>query len=672
MKFVYGKRDFATRERGEENCYLLTNGLGGFSSATMIGSATRSDHAFLMACTRAPNHRFHLIHRLEEEVVIQGDSVHISSQKFADRGREPVNRSQELADCDRDEDGFLYLNCFTFEDYPRWTFQVGGVEIIKETAMKQLSNTVAVRYRIDNRTAGEVDFVVTPYLQFVPKGGEVLEGQAVFARDNKIWSDQLQLSFHTDGETEYFPPRFVRGLFYAYDACDGRRSQGNAWVNHRVKKTVSPHSRGSLEIVYRGEEAGTEEVWESAGELIAAARSNRKKLEQACGLASEAGRMLAKSAGQFISLRESTGGKTILAGYPFFGDWGRDTMIALPGCCITTGQTETAKSILLTFAGYCRKGLLPNLFPEGKDEPLYNTADASLLFVNAVYLYYEKTKDISFVKKVWPVMKEMAEWYQKGTDYCIGMDEDGLLRAGDGLDQVTWMDVRVGTFLPTPRHGKPVEINAYWYNALCIMAYFYDVLENTEKKNPFRDLSRKVKKSFCEKFWDEEMGCLKDLVSGTDADRQVRCNQIWAVSMAFGPLDKEKERKVVDAVYEKLYTPLGLRTLEMGDSQFHGRYGGTQMERDAAYHQGTVWIFPLGAYYLAYLKTRNYSKEALDVVKRQLEALESALGEGCIGQLPEIYDGENPDFSRGCFAQAWSVGEILRVYEACEIHAKRQ
>ena len=389
----------------------------------------------------------------------------------------------------------------------------------------------------------------------------------------------------------------------------------------------------------------------------------QKTLKEQAGFHSPVACELAKSADAFVSRRESTGGSTILAGYPFFEDWGRDTMIALPGICIATGQYDTAKEILRTFAVHEQKGLMPNLFPEGGNEPLYNTVDAALLFINCVYLYYEATKDQAFAEEMYPVMGRILEGYHEGTDYGIHMDEDGLILAGEGLWQVTWMDVRVGEILPTPRHGKPVEINAYWYNALCIMERFAALLH---QKWEYPGLKEQVKQSFSEQFWMEEKHCLKDLVSGTEADRQIRCNQIWAISMPFTMLEPEKEREVVETVFETLYTPYGLRTLEMADGEFHPFYGGAMEERDMAYHQGTVWTFPLGAYYLAFLKVNGYTKEAKEIVKDQLEILESALREGCIGQLPEIYDGENPTRSKGCFAQAWSVGELLRVYEAIE------
>ena len=393
-------------------------------------------------------------------------------------------------------------------------------------------------------------------------------------------------------------------------------------------------------------------------------KEERKKLERQSGLRGETARFLAKSAHQFVSRRESTGGKTILAGFPFFEDWGRDTMIALPGVCLSTRQYEDARSILRTFARYERQGLMPNLFPEGKSEPRYNTADAALLFINCVWLYYRASADAAFIEEMYPVMERIIASYQDGTDYEIHMDDDCLIAAGSGLDQVTWMDVRVNDILPTPRHGKPVEINAYWYNALRIMGECARLLQ--KDPSAYERIAEKVKEAFAEKFWMEEHHCLKDVISGTSADKQIRCNQIWAVSMPFTMLDAEKESQVVDTVFEKLYTSYGLRTLDKDDPEFQPVYGGEVLKRDLAYHQGTVWTYPLGAYYLAYLKVNGYSDAAKAYVRRQMEVLESALREGCIGQLPEIYDGEDPVSSKGCFAQAWSTGELLRVYEALE------
>ena len=648
MKFVYGKQDFKTLERGQENCYLLTNGLGGFSSVTVIGSAARNDHAFFMACTKAPNHRYHMIHRLRERLVTAEDSVYLSSQEFAD-GKEP-------------EDGYLRLSSFQFEDCSVWMYHTAGVEVRKTAAMKQGENTIAVRYEIQNHRREACTLQVVPFLQFVKKGDDLDMDQAFSCSDGRVSSAGLDLYFSTDGIVTGFEPVYET-YYYAYDACDGRRETGKALANHGVSLTAGAGVCSSLEIVY-----SLEPVTETAEAILEGAVRYRRELERQAGFQSEAASMLAKSAAQFIARRESTGGDTILAGYPFFEDWGRDTMIALGGCALATGRFETVKSILRTFLKAEKNGLMPNLFPEGGSEPMYNTVDAALLFINSVYLYYERTNDISFVRECYPVMEHIVKRYEEGTEFGIHMDEDGLIAAGKGFDQVTWMDVRIGDILPTPRHGKPVEINAYWYNALRIM----ERLGGTASAAHYGRLAELVKQSFNEKFWLEEKHCLKDVISGredggrADTDNQIRCNQIWAVSMAFSMLSPEKEKQVVETVAEKLYTPYGLRTLSEDDREFRPCYGGSQFDRDLAYHQGTVWVFPLGGYYLAYLKVHGYSEAAKAEVYRRLEVLEGAMREGCAGQLPEIYDGKNPVSSKGCFAQAWSVGEILRVYEALE------
>lgn len=646
MKWIYGKQDWKTLERGLENCYLLTNGLGGFSSLTMPGAVSRNDHALLMSCGKAPNCRYNLVHRLKEELRIEDESIFLSTQEFEEK--EP-------------ETGYLHLTSFTYDDTPVWRFLANGVEIRKEIGMLQKKNTVAVHYKIQNRSSRKITFAVTPFYQFVPKGEDFGETQKLTCENTlhnvKIQSNGMTLFLRTNGKNETIKET-EECYFYRYDICDGRRGYGHARAYHKITAEAEAGQCVELEVVYETE---LSQLW--AKEVIRETKQYRKELEETAEITSDIGKVLVKSANQFISERESTGGKTILAGYPFFEDWGRDTMIALPGLCISTGQYEAAKQILYTFAQNERDGLMPNLFPEGGNEPMYNTVDAALLFINSVYLYYEATKDRAFVREMYPVMERILKGYQKGTLFGIHMDADGLICAGEGLAQVTWMDVRIGNLLPTPRHGKPVEINAYWYNALRIMALF---AEEKQTADVYAKLAEQAAKAFAEQFWMPEKNCLKDVISGTCADEQIRCNQIWAVSMPFSVLDAEKERKIVETVFEKLYTSYGLRTLEEADEQFHPIYEGEMKERDMAYHQGTVWMFPLGAYYLAYLKVHQYSETAKQTVKEQLEVLESALREGCIGQLPEIYDGKNPVSSKGCFAQAWSVGEILRVYEQLE------
>ncbi len=654
MKWVYGKQDWKTFERGQENCYLMTNGLGGYSSLTMTGSAARNDHAFFMACTKAPNHRYNMIHRLAERIETDGREYTISTQEFADGSR---------------EEGYRYLAEFAWEDTPVWRFLVNGVEIEKEAALRQGENTAVVCYRVRNRSRKPAALTVTPFYQFSGKGENPGADCRFTVQESGISSAGMMLYYRTDGEVRELPET-EETYHYSYDACDGRRSTGRAKACHQISLTVKSGESGALSVIYSMEKSRIEtcrNVRSMAEKVIQEMKDHRESLAKTAGFSDPAAAALAKSAHQFVTFRESTGGRTILAGFPFFEDWGRDTMTALPGVCISTGRNEDAESILRTFARYEKNGLMPNLFPEGGNEPEYNTVDAALLFINCVWLSYRVSGNTGFVREMYPVMERIIDDYRRGTDYNIHMEEDGLIAAGSGLDQVTWMDIRVGDILPTPRHGKPVEINAYWYNALRIMGECARLLQ----KDPtaYDRTAAETKKSFTEKFWMEEKHCLKDVLSGTAADRQIRCNQIWAVSMPFTMLDAEKERQVVDTVFEKLYTPYGLRTLEKADPEFRPVYGGDALQRDLAYHQGTVWVYPLGAYYLAYLKVRGYSDGAKEEVRAQMEVLESAMREGCIGQLPEIYDGENPVSSKGCFAQAWSTGELLRVFEALETKA---
>lgn len=656
MKLLYGAADWQHFDQGEKTGFLLTNGLGGFSALTMMGSLARGDQGLLIAALRSPNLRMNLVHRLREELEVGGIRQVISSQEFADGSR---------------EEGFRSLISFEFEDTPIWHFLYRGVEIKKELALKQGENTLALRYEIHNAGSRPCRLILTPFLRFAPKGRDPEPDQPIDCTKNCMSSAGCSLFFYCRGAQAEAIAREEERYAYSLDRRDGRDPCGRAFAVQRFSALCEAQKSTVVEIVF-----SLRETEISAEALIAEEKQFRRTLAERAGFCSSAARLLSKSAAQFISARDSTGGSTILAGFPFFEDWGRDTMIALPGLCLTVGRFDTARSILKTFAAYEYRGLMPNLFPEGESEPLYNTADAALLFINCVYLYFRSSGDSAFIEEVYPVMTRIIEGYKAGTDFGIGMDGDGLICAGEGLSQVSWMDVRIGDFLPTPRHGKPVEINAYWYNALCIMDFFSRLLG--EDKGDFATLSKGVKASFKSLFWMEDRGFLRDVISSAALrserlraglplpDEQMRCNQIWAVSLPFTMLERRCERLIVDRVYEELFTPLGLRTLSASDPEFRGLYGGSMRERDLAYHQGTVWPFTLGAYYLAYLKVHDYSGKARSWVLSMLDCIEAALREGCAGQIAEIYDGACPAASRGCYAQAWSVGEILRAYRAAE------
>ena len=658
MIFSFDKTAWPTIIEGEKNCYLMANGLGGYNSMNLVGGLTRGDQAFFMAAKKAPNVRWNMVTGLLETLTVDGTEYVLTSQRMQDKS---------------DLEGFRYLESFTFDNYPVWVYNAAGVTVTKTIVMVQGENTVAVNYEIEKGNAKEVSLSVKPMLRVTAKNTAFEEMDAKEFAFNATSSTHCTVTkasdtiyFATNGtvtemDTEVFGP-----LYFSQDERDGRDETGLVLLNHEIT-LAAEQEKSALTCVF-----GTKPV-DCSDTYFAEALQNHKtyvnSLMENSKATSGLGRQLSVSADAYVSERESTNGKTILAGFPFFEDWGRDTMIALPGITMVTGRFEECKSILRTFAKYVHKGLLPNLFPEGDCNPMYNSVDAPLLFINTAYEYIKFSGDEAFTEEIFPVLTPIVEAYKNGTDFHIKMDEDSLIQAGADLEQLTWMDVRVGDHLPTPRHGKPVEINAYWYSGLKVMEEFARRLNKNAQANSYAALAEKVKESFLEKFWNEEANCLKDVLSGNGEENQIRCNQIWVLTQPFTMLPAEKEKQVIEKVREELYTTIGLRTLSPKDPAFHEIYIGPMQQRDRAYHQGTTWAFPLGAYYrsvLKFIREQEFLEKAewKQHVTDGMKALEGWLTEGCVAQVAEIYDGKNPTISRGCYAQAWSVGELLRaVYE---------
>ncbi|MEM8638205.1 MAG: amylo-alpha-1,6-glucosidase [Cyanobacteria bacterium P01_G01_bin.54] len=357
---------------------------------------------------------------------------------------------------------------------------------------------------------------------------------------------------------------------------------------------------------------------------------------------------------------EGQAGKTVIAGYPWFGDWGRDTMIALPGLAITTGRPDIAKPILQTFAKYLDQGMLPNLFPEAGASPEYNTVDAILWYFEAVRAYWAATKDQDFVIELFPVLASVIDWHQRGTRYNIHLAEDGLIYAGETGVQLTWMDAKIDDWVVTPRTGKPVEINALWYNALLVMVEFAKTLRRSV--DPYQSLAQKAKASF-QTFWNAELGYCYDVIDGPQGhDAALRPNQIFAVGLPLlakaDLLTPEQQQAVVKIVQEHLLTPYGLRSLAPGQLKYQGQYGGDPWQRDSSYHQGPVWGWLIGPFIQAHLNVHHDPQAALGFLTPLGEHLQT----GCVGTLSEIFDGDAPHTPRGAFAQAWTVAEVLRTY----------
>ncbi len=666
MRFTFNSNDWMTIEQGEKDCFLLTNGLGGYCSLSITGAAARGDEALLMAARKAPNVRWHMVTNVLEELTAGGRKYTLMSQRMKSG---------------RNYEGFRYLDEFIYDDFDRlvpvWKYRIEDITLYKTLLMVHGENTVAVRYTVETPNKDilkDIKLKVTPLIRLTPKKENFDADAKADSCQNRhgcceITHDGYTLYICADGEIKSLSAdgQLFGEMYFSQDERDGRECYGDAYINPYIAKNFADDDN-SLTVIFSDKpyECGKDTYMKLADREF----DYRASLINKALLKSDLGRQLALSADAYVVERASTNGKSIIAGYPFFEDWGRDTMIALAGATMVTGRFDECRSILCTFAKYVKNGLLPNLFPEGDIEPMYNSADAPLLFINAVYEYVNFSNDAAFARELLPVMEQIVRSYQNGTDFHIKMDTDGLISAGGGLEQLTWMDVRVDDFLPTPRHGKPVEINAYWYNALMIMEYFTGDSE-------YKDLAKKVKVSFTEKFWNEDKKCLKDVLSGNYEEEQIRCNQIWALSMPFTMLSADQCGLVLKKVKDELYTSIGLRTLSKHDTNFHEIYIGSMQERDRAYHQGTVWAYPLGAYYRAAIRFANEcgseDKRAMLIseVKEGLENLKPWLKEGCVAQIAEIYDGGNPTVSRGCYAQAWSVCELLRaVYDfetTCEM-----
>ena len=357
-------------------------------------------------------------------------------------------------------------------------------------------------------------------------------------------------------------------------------------------------------------------------------------------------------------------GWTILAGYPWFADWGRDAFISLPGLLLSTGRFDEAKSVLSTFAQAAEGGMIPNCFDDRTNLAQFNSIDASLWFINAAFEYLRASDDMeTFLQEFLPLIRWIADSYCEGTRFGIRMDSDGLLTGGDENTQLTWMDAKFEGFAFTPRFGKAVEVNALWYNALCNLSQFY-AFRNEAVSKQYLSMAQQAKDSFLRIFWNDNLGFLNDCIRPDgDIDASLRPNQIFAVSLNFSPVNDFQARQIVNVVQKKLLTPYGLRTLDPSDSRYKGSYSGSWRQRDEAYHQGTVWPFLIGPFVAAFLKVNSFSpiakKQAAGFIQPLLDFMTN---QGCIGQVGEIFDGDPPHKNRGCFAQAWSVAELIRAY----------
>jgi predicted glycogen debranching enzyme len=642
------------RDRRE---WLETNGLGGYAMSTVTGENTRRYHGLLVAATKPPVGRAVLLAKLEETLVVNGRRIDLSTNRF------PGVTHPE---------GFRLLSDFRKNPFPTFTWNVDGVVLEKEVFMPHGENTVCVAWRLLKGApdGGPIGLEVRPLVAF--------RDFHALTHENADLDPAVALE---DGRAAITP---YAGLPTLHIAHDGTATQAGDW--YRFFEYEEEESRGfdcredlwhpfSLSFSFSLEEIPGDPAARREAAVIASTSprtasdlrllrgselSRRESLAQSAPEDPFLGTLFLAS-DQFVVARGNRA--TVIAGYPWFSDWGRDTMIALPGLTLAAGRPDAAKKILLAFSDYVDQGMLPNRFPDTGDEPEYNSVDATLWYFEAVRQYVEATGDIGLLgDRLFRILSDVVAWHGRGTRHGIRVGADGLLEWHAAGEALTWMDARVDGRPVTPREGMPVEVQALWFNALCAMGDFARRIGEGDSSNAYRARAEECRTSFLSVFPDESEGRgLVDCVDGSFRDRSIRPNQLLAVSLHHSMVPEPLARGVLATVEEHLLTPFGLRTLSPRDPAYRGRYEGGPGERDSAYHQGTAWPWLLGPYVTAFRRVHGEGPRTRMAIRDLLAPLGNfLLGDG-LGQLPEIFDGDAPHSPRGCIAQAWSVAEFLRV-----------
>jgi predicted glycogen debranching enzyme len=632
-------RDYARASHLE---WLETNGLGGFAMGTVAGARTRRYHGLLVAALRPPVDRHVLLSTLHEAILVEGDEHLLSTTQY------PGALHPE---------GFRALVEFRLDPFPVWTFEAGGIRLEKRLFLVQGEDTVVVRYRASGAC-------------------RLRAGVFVAFRDYHALSranDRLDGAVRVDGEGSVIRLRPYEGLPELRLHHGGARvERGGEWYRDVEYQEERERGLDFREDVWR---ACTLEVdLPAGGETFVAATLGDRRIDAARADALEraererrrtpyADRFTARlsiAADQFVA-RRADGLSTVIAGYPWFTDWGRDTMISAPGLLVARGRLAEARDVVRGFLRHLDRGLVPNRFPDRDEPPEYNTVDGTLWLFQAVHAL-ERAGDARFVREVYPAVRDVLSWHLRGTHHGIRVDrEDGLLVAGDAGTQLTWMDAKVGDWVVTPRHGKPVEVNALWHSALRLAARWADGLGHRDDAWAWSALAGRVAGAFDAAFWDAERGHLADVVRPDGSDRRLRPNQLLAVSLPFPLLDAPRRRAVVSAVERALLTPWGLRTLAPGEPDYRPAYRGGPLERDGAYHQGTVWPWLLGPLVRARLAAFGRTPENLAHCRAVVAGLEAHLADACLGQASEILEAEAPFLPAGAPAQAWSVAALLEL-----------
>ncbi|HEX5646520.1 MAG TPA: amylo-alpha-1,6-glucosidase [Nitrospira sp.] len=640
------RRECQNLDRALSLEWLETNGRGGFASGTVAGANTRRYHALLLTARKPPAGRIVLVNHLDEWVEVNGRSFPLSTNLYPGAVH---------------PDGYTYCSEFSSVPWPTWTFDCGGSTVQREILCVPGRDLVIVRWRLMTASSLPRTLCVRPMLSgrdyhSIHHENRTLSTGVLSKPGWVSWQpypDVPSVQAIHAGRYRHEPDWF-RHVRFPVERQRGLEDEEDWWSPGEFRFEVGAGNEGTL--VLTSEAIDTLNV---AAVVEGEGARRRRRGQTAPGRDPLAGTLWCAT-DSYLSARDA--GQTVVAGYPWFTDWGRDTFMALPGLCLVTGRHDTAWRVIESYCAHVSEGMVPNRFPHAGEQPEYNAIDASLWFINAVERYLTYSHDEARVHAVaWPAVKQIIDGYRRGTRYDIHMDRDGLIAGGVSGVQLTWMDAKVGDRVVTPRQGKPVEIQALWVRGLEIgmqLATRFGESAYAARCRRLRDLAMK---SFRTKFWNEAGGFLYDVIDGPEGnDVSIRPNQLYALALCDDLVDREHAKQVLLIIKDQLLTPVGLRTLSPGDSRYRPRYEGGVAERDGAYHQGTVWPFLLGPFVTAWIKTFGKSAQVKAQARAFLNGLETHLREACVGQVSEIFDGEAPHTPRGCPAQAWSVAEPLR------------
>ena len=652
----------------ESREWLVTNGIGGYAFGTIAGHQTRCYHGFLVAALHPPLGRTLLVAKLDETARYASEEFALFTNRWADGTVSPQ--------------GYLNIERFHLEGTtPVWTFALADALLEKRIFMQSGSNTTYALYRLV-RASSPVELSIKVLVDYSDEHCVTVgrtRPMAITAVERGLQAAAFEgaTPFYvlSDSATARPAKDWYRNFDLAVERARGLPDRTDHFFAGELRATIAPG--GSLTVV-----ASTAATPALDGESAYAKRQSETGALLDSFLAANTGilhapppgvRQLVLAADQFIAARpldRASDAKTILAGYPWFSDWGRDAMIALPGLCLATGRPSLARNILQTFSRFVSEGMLPNQFPSAGKAPVYNTVDAALWYVDAVRQYFEATGDIELLHELYPVLDGIIDAHVRGTRYQIHVDPaDGLLYAGEPGVQLTWMDAKVGDRVVTPRMGKPVEVNALWLNAAAAMAQFARAMRRDAAR--YEALAGRARTGFA-RFWNSEKQFCFDVIDAPGSpdgkDAALRPNQIFAVSLPETALATGQQRGVVDVCARELLTSFGLRSLGPNEAGYRGRYVGSPEERDAAYHQGTVWGWLLGPFALAHLRVYGNAGEAMSFLEPMLGQIQAA----GLGTAGEIFDGDPPFTPNGCIAQAWTVGEILRAWRAITAASDKQ